>query len=142
MELVIAFIIIAVVCVVFFGLFVWDMSKKNKTSIENAADAETKPRLSLPTDSNVYVFKLDNELKLEEWELLFNAGWNFVTSNMEQYETYVGCWPDAPKVHRTRWHYVFRKEIKHIGQRLGSLSLRNYLRRGAFLFCVKSHKKS
>ena len=111
MELVIA-IVITVSAVVFFGVALFNNRCVRSSSSNADADAQTapKPRVSPPSDSSVYTFKTDSELKAEEWEMLFNAGWEFVTSNTETYTDYLGNFPEAPKVTRTRWHYVFRKK--------------------------------
>ena len=109
MEVVTAVIIICVVALLMFAWMVWN-SASSKRSSSDTVTAEQKPRLSLPTDENVYVFSMNSELTAAEWQTLFNAGWTLVTSNTEQYEDYAGCYPEAPKFHRTRWHYVFRKE--------------------------------
>ena len=109
MELTIAILIIAFVVAVCFGLFVWDASKKTRCLAESVE--QQKPRISLPVDSSVYTFVVDSQLTAEEWQTIFNAGWEFVTCNTEEYDTYAGCYPEAPKIHRTRWHYVFRKNL-------------------------------
>ena len=69
-----------------------------------------KPRIVLPTDCDIYTFSLDSQLKPEEWQLILNAGWSFLTCTTEQYVDYAGCYPGAPKYHRTRWNYVFRRQ--------------------------------
>ena len=112
MELVIAIVIIVVVCAVVFGFALFNRCVRSSSS-DVDADVRTtpKPRVSPPSDSSVYTFKTNSELKAEEWEMLFNAGWEFVTSNTETYTDYAGCYPDAPKFTRTCWHYVFRKKM-------------------------------
>ena len=112
MELVIAIVIIVVVCAVVFGFALFNNRCVRSSSSDADADVQTapKPRVSPPSDSSVYTFKTDSELKAEEWEMLFNAGWEFVTSNTETYTDYAGCYPDAPKFTKTCWHYVFRKK--------------------------------
>ena len=112
MELVIAIVIIVVVCAVVFVFALFNNRCVRSSSSDADADVHTAPksRVSPPSDSSVYTFKTDSELKVEEWEMLFNAGWEFVTSNTETYTDYLGNFPEAPKVTRTRWHYVFRKK--------------------------------
>ena len=66
--------------------------------------------MSPPSDSSVYTFNTDSELKTEEWKMLLNAGWEFVTSNTETYTDCAGWYPEAPEFTRTCWHYVFRKK--------------------------------
>ena len=70
-----------------------------------------QPRITPVIDSSVYTFKLDSELTADEWQMLFNAGGEFVTSNTEQYNDYAHWGPDAPKIHKTLWNYVFRKKL-------------------------------
>ena len=119
MELVIAIVITIVACAVVVyavvsGLALLDIRRVRRFSSDADADADVritpKPRVSPPSDSSVYTFKTDSELKTEEWEMLFNAGWKFVTSNTETYTDYLGDFPEAPKVTRTSWHYVFKKK--------------------------------
>lgn len=78
-------------------------------SVQQTVDSN-HPRITPVIDSSVYTFKLDSELTADEWQMLFNAGWEFVTSNIEQYDDYAHWGPDAPKIHKTRWNYVFRKK--------------------------------
>ena len=114
MELVIAIVITIVVCAVVSGFALFNIRRIRRFSSDAYADADvqTAPesRVSPPSDSSVYTFNTDSKLKVEEWKLLFNAGWEFVTSNTETYTDYAGCYPDAPKFTRTCWHYVFRKK--------------------------------
>jgi hypothetical protein len=115
MELVMVKVIVVLVCAIIFvvfGLALFNTRRVSNSSSDADADVQTalKPRVSPPSDSSVYTFKLDSELKTEEWEMLFNAGWEFVTSNTETYTDYAGCYPDAPKFTGTYWHYVFRKK--------------------------------
>lgn len=79
-------------------------------SVQQTVDSN-QPRITPVIDSSVYTFKLDSELTADEWQMLFNAGWEFVTSNTEQYNDYAHWGPDAPKIHKTRWNYVFRKKL-------------------------------
>ena len=112
MELVIAIVITIVVCAVVFGFALFNIRRIRRFSSDADADVRItpKPRVSPPSDSSVYTFKTDSELKTEEWKMLFNAGWEFVTSNTDTYTDYLGDFPEAPKVTRTSWHYVFRKK--------------------------------
>ena len=84
-------------------------SCKALNSVQQTVD-RNQPRITPVIDSSVYTFKLDSELTADEWQMLFNAGWEFVTSNTEQYDDYAHWGPDAPKIHKTRWNYVFRKK--------------------------------
>ena len=79
-------------------------------SVQQTVDSN-QPRITPVIDYSVYTFKLDSELTADEWQMLFNAGWEFVTSNIEQYDDYAHWGPDAPKIHKTRWNYVFRKKL-------------------------------
>ena len=118
MELVIAIVITIVVCAVVSGFALLDIRRIRRFSLDAEVDASAdadvqttpKPRVSPPSDSSVYTFKTDSELKTEEWEMLFNAGWKLVTSNTETYTDYAGCYPEVPKYTMTCWHYVFRKK--------------------------------
>ena len=114
MELVIAIVITIVVCAVVSGFALFNIRRIRRFSSHAYAYADVrttlKPRMSPPSDSSVYTFNTYSELKTEEWEMLFNAGWKFVTSNTETYTDYLGDFPEAPKVTRTSWHYVFRKK--------------------------------
>ena len=118
MELVIAIVITIVVCAVVSIIALRDIRRIRRLSsdayVDDSADADVQttpePRVSPPSDSSVYTFKTDSKLKVEEWKFLINAGWEFVTSNTETYTDYLGDFPEAPKVTRTSWHYVFRKK--------------------------------
>ena len=118
MELVIAIVITIVVYAVVTVIALRDIRRIRRLSsdayVDASADADVQttpePRVSPPSDSSVYTFKTDSKLKTEEWEMLFNAGWEFVTSNTQTYTDYLGDFPEAPKVTRTSWHYVFRKK--------------------------------
>ena len=118
MELVIAIVITIVVYAVVTGFALFDIRRVRRFSsdaeVDASADADVqttpKSRVSPPSDSPVYTFNTDSELKTEEWKFLINAGWEFVTSNTETYTDYLGDFLEAPKVTRTIWHYVFRKK--------------------------------
>ena len=114
MELIIAIVITIVVYAVVTGFALFDIRRVRRFSSDADADADVQttpePRLSPPSDSSVYTFKTDSKLKVEECKFLINAGWEFVTSNMETYTDYAGCYPEVPKYTKTCWHYVFRKK--------------------------------
>lgn len=118
MELVIVIVISIVACAVVSVIALRDIRRVRRFSsdaeVDASADADVRTtpelRVSPPSDSSVYTFNTDSELKSEEWEMLFNAGWEFVTSNTETYTDYFGDFSEAPKVTRTSWHYVFRKK--------------------------------
>ena len=109
MELVIAILISIVACTVVSVIALHDIRRILRLSSDAYADASAdadvrttpEPRVSPPSDSSVYTFKTDSELKAEEWEMIFNAGWEFVTSNTETYTDYLSDFPEAPKVTRT-----------------------------------------
>ena len=67
-------------------------------------------RILLPTDKKVYTFTLDSELKSEEWEMILNAGWLFITCTTEQRKEYSNCGPESPSYNKTYWHYVFQNK--------------------------------
>ena len=92
MELVIAIVISIVTCAVVSVIALRDIRRIRRLSSDADADVRTtsKPRVSPPSDSSVYTFKTDSELKPEEWKFLINAGWEFVTSNTETYTDYAG----------------------------------------------------
>lgn len=108
-ELIFALVIAALVIVgCLLGFFI---SMQAKPCAEPSRTNEPpRPRIVLPTESNIYTFSLDSQLKPEEWQLILNAGWSFLTCTTEQYVDYAGCYPGAPKYHRTRWNYVFRRQ--------------------------------
>ena len=112
MELVIAIVITIVVCAVVSGVALLNIRRIRRFSSDADADVRTTPksRVSAPSDSSVYTFRTDSKLKVEEWKFLINAGWEFVTSNMETYTDYAGCYPEAPEFTKTCCHYVFRKK--------------------------------
>ena len=112
MELVIAIVISIVACAVVSVIVLRDIRRVRRFSSDADADVHTtaNSRVTPPSDSSVYTFNTDSELKTEEWEMLFNAGWEFVTSNTETYTDYAGCYPDAPEFTGTCWHYAFRKK--------------------------------
>ena len=102
-------IVLIVMVVVFaFGLTAY-LVESAKTVGTPAASEPTRPRVTPPADRGVYTFSLDSQLKAEEWQMLFNSGWSFVTCNTEQYKSYAGGGPGDPGFTRTRWHYVFRR---------------------------------
>ena len=110
--MVIAIVITIVVCAVVTGFALFDIRRVRRFSSDADAGVQTAPksRVSPPSDSSVYTFKTDSKLKVEEWKFLINAGWEFVTSNMETYTDYAGCYSEAPEFTKTCWHYVFRKK--------------------------------
>ena len=110
--MVIAIVITIVVYAVVTGFALFDIRRVRRFSSDADADVQTAPksRVSPPSDSSVYTFNTDSELKAEEWKFIINAGWVFVTPNTETYTDYLGDFPEAPKVTRTSWHYVFRKK--------------------------------
>ena len=118
MELVIVIVISIVACAVVSGIALRDIRRIRRLSsdaeVDASADADVqttpKSRVSPPSDSSVYTFNTDSKLKVEEWKFLINAGWEFVTSNMETYTDYAGCYSEAPEFTKTCWHYVFRKK--------------------------------
>ena len=101
MTFVIIFVFVSVVTIVWIAV---------PNNVQQTVDSN-QPRITPVIDSSVYTFKLDSELTADEWQMLFNAGWEFVTSNTEQYDDYAHWGPDAPKIHKTRWNYVFRKKL-------------------------------
>ena len=114
MELIIAIVITIVVCAVVSGFALFNIRRVRRFSSDADADADVqttlKSRVSPPSDSSVYTFNTDSELKTEEWKMLLNAGWEFVTSNTETYTDCAGWYPEAPEFTRTCWHYVFKKK--------------------------------
>lgn len=114
MELVIAIIISIVACAVVSGIALHDIRRIRRFSSDADAEADVRTivnsRVSPPSDFSVYTFNTDSELKAEEWKMLLNADWEFVTSNMETYTDYAGCYLYAPEFTKTCWHYVFRKK--------------------------------
>ena len=110
MELVIAIVITIVVYALVTGFALFDIRRVRRFSSDADADADAdvqtapKSRVSPPSDSSVYTFNTDSELKTEEWKMLLNAGWEFVTSNTETYTDYAGCYPEVPKYTKTCWH--------------------------------------
>ena len=96
-------LVVLVLC--FIALLV-GISTKPRAAVANQPQ---KPRIVLPTDSDIYSFATDSKLTPEEWQLILNAGWLLLTCTPEQYKDYAGCWPEAPSFTRTRWHYVFHK---------------------------------
>lgn len=99
--------VFVLVAIFFVAAIVW-IAVPN--TVQQTVDSN-QPRITPVIDSSVYTFKLDSELTADEWQMLFNAGWEFVTSNTEQYDDYAHWGPDAPKIHKTRWNYVFRKKL-------------------------------
>ena len=118
MELVIAIVISIVACAVVTGFALFDIRHVRRfysdASADAYADADVRTivnsRVSPPSDSSVYTFKTDSELKTEEWKFLINAGWELVTSNTETYTDYAGYYPDTLEFTGTCWYYVFRKK--------------------------------
>ena len=116
--MVIAIVISIVAYAVVAAIALRDIRRIRRLSSDVYADASAdadvrttpEPRVSPPSDSSVYTFKTDSELKAEEWEMIFNAGWEFVTSNTETYTDYAGCYPDVSEFTGTCWHYVFKKK--------------------------------
>ena len=68
MELVIAIVITIVVYAVVTGFALFDIRRVRRLSSDADADVQTtsKPRVSPPSDSSVYTFNTDSELKTEE----------------------------------------------------------------------------
>ena len=78
-------------------------------SKEPQTEEPPKPRITLPTDCDIYSFSINSQLKPEEWQMILNAGWSLLTCTTEQYVDYAGSYPEAPRYHRTRWNYTFRR---------------------------------
>ena len=105
MESVIAIVITIVVCAVVSIIALRDIRRIRRLSsdayVDDSADADVQttpePRVSPPSDSSVYTFKTDSKLKTEEWEMLFNAGWELVTSNTETYTDYFWVMSQNPR---------------------------------------------
>ena len=76
---------------------------------ESQVPQPSKPRLILPTDKKIYTVTLDSELKDEEWEMILNAGWSFITCTTEQRKKYA-MWSESPSYNETYWHYVFQNK--------------------------------
>lgn len=102
---------IVIMAVVIGGcLLAFVISLQSKPCGESSQTNEPpRPRIVLPTDCDIYTFSLDSQLKPEEWQMILNAGWSFLTCNTEPYTYYAGNYPDAPRHHGTRWHYVFHR---------------------------------
>ena len=110
MTLVQIIILAAIVTIAAVVCFTIITGKTPEQKTEEPVDNEPpKPRVTPPTDRNVYTFSLDSMLEAEEWQMLFSAGWEFVTCYKEEYKDYAGCYPEAPGFTRTAWHYVFRR---------------------------------
>ena len=105
MELLIAMFITIVVYALVTGFALFDIRRVRRFSSDADADADVqttlKSRVSPPSDSSVYTFNTDSKLKVEEQKFLINAGWEFVTSNMETYTDYAGCYSEAPEFTKT-----------------------------------------
>ena len=106
----IIFTMVIAVLVIGGCLLAFVISMNAKPSGESSRTNEPpKPRIVLPMDCDIYTFSLDSQLKPEEWQLILNAGWSFLTCNTEPYTYYADNDPDAPRHHGTRWVYVFRR---------------------------------
>ena len=105
--IIIMLVVMAAVLCLALAFFVASMSARKDG--ERDACEPPRPRITPPSDCDIYTFSLDSQLKAEEWRVLLNAGWSLVTCNTEQYTDYAGSFPEAPEFHRTRWHYVFRR---------------------------------
>lgn len=103
--LLIAFAVCVGVCAIVFAIPI--KSQPNHSQADTSQPP--KPRIVPPTDSDIYTFTTDSQLKPDEWMMLLNGGWLLLTCTTEQYKDYAGCYPDAPCYHRTRWHYVFHR---------------------------------
>lgn len=77
-------------------------------------DEPSKPRIILPTDCDIFSFTISSQLKPEEWQMILNAGWTFLTCNTYQTTEYAGCYPEAPCYNCTKWNYVFRRAGNNI----------------------------
>ena len=87
-------------------MFLITISRKKESQITQPS----KPRLILPTDKKIYTVTLNSELKEEEWEMILNAGWSFITCTTEQCKEYANCGPESPSYNKTYWHYVFQNK--------------------------------
>lgn len=70
---------------------------------------EQKPKLEPPTEGDYYTCKLEKMLTDEELQQMGQSGWGLVTILPETYHTYLGTFPEAPRVERTRYTYVFKR---------------------------------
>ena len=98
-----------VMCVGVFSIVFATLFKSQPRNTQADTSQPPKPRIVPPTDSDIYTFTTDSQLKPDEWMMLLNGGWLLLTCTTEQYKDYAGCYPDAPCYHRTRWHYVFHR---------------------------------
>jgi hypothetical protein len=97
------FLMIIIIVFVLVAVFIIMPSTKRIQKIQSP-----RPRFTLPTDKKVYTFVLDSKLKPEEWEIILNAGWTFITCTPEQHKEY-SCFGD-PGYNKTYWYYVFQKQ--------------------------------
>lgn len=73
---------------------------------------EQKPKLEPPTEGTYYTSKQDSMISDEELQQLDEKGWELVNIIPETYHTYLGTFPEAPRVERTRYIYVFKRNRK------------------------------
>ena len=114
------FIIVSIIAAVFllillvnFVLFVWNSSKCVREGVDD--DRPLKPRFEFPNNGGFWTFCVRSyPLNADEFNKIDAEGWTFVNCTTEQETYYPNCGPEAPKMTRTVWHYVFKKKTETV----------------------------
>ncbi len=111
MEIVGVIVIVALVAIFFavvVAAFCWAGKAAEQKSDANE-EQERKPKLNPPSEGAYYTSKQDRMLTDEELQQMDEKGWVLVNVIPESYHDYLGCYPEAPMVLRTRYTYLFRR---------------------------------
>ena len=103
---IIALVAIIYVAVVVFGLL-FGREEKERLSVES--EEKKEPKLNPPSEGSYYTSKQDSMLTDDELQQMDEKGWVLVNVIPESYHDYLGCYPEAPMVLRTRYTYLFRR---------------------------------
>jgi hypothetical protein len=111
------FIIVSIVAIVFivivlvFVFFAWNSSRCVREVVDD--DRPPKPRFEFPDTGGFWTFCVRSyPLRADEFNKIDAEGWTFVNCTSEQETYYPNCGPEAPKMTRTVWHYVFKKKTE------------------------------
>lgn len=108
------FIIVSIIAIVFLATFLTFEFFILRCSREVVAvDRPPKPRFEFSDTGGFWTFCVRSyPLTADEFNKIDAEGWTFVNCTTEQETYFPNCGPDALKMTRTIWHYVFKKKTE------------------------------
>ena len=106
-------IIVVVLAIYFLALITllnWTAKKSAEKMAEESESHKKKPKLDPPSEGNYYTCKQENMLADAELSQMEGKGWTLVSVFPESYHDYLGNFPEAPMVTRTRYLYTFKRK--------------------------------